>query len=425
VRDAKNLASSLASTGANVLWPIFSTPIYATVLGPSMWGTMSLLLLTQLAASLIEQGYSQSIMKDLMVEKTSAPTRYLLVLYVLRNNYFKAGTLLGTALSIAFFYISSEKIQADSLPYIKLAIAHALLVPLICAQIMGAFFRAILLGNEKHVELATINIISQTLKHGMGAMLCFYTHDLLPIISWYTICSIGDAISKYRATKIHAIDIRLQSPCDIRSATKATKPINRNALKMSVAVLLGSAIVYSDRFIVGQILSLEEVGIYAIASTAALGFLQIIYPLGQIILPKIIQNKNAPNKRWVLNINALLVVLSAIAITGIAFVTIGESVITLWLQDPQLSERVLQPTKILMLGVACNATFNIGYWNWLADGSDKVIMTTFFLSGVVSVATTLILTRSYGLSGAATGWTVGNATCMLISLGWLIRSKKA
>ena len=63
---------------------------------------------------------------------------------------------------------------------------------------------------------------------------------------------------------------------------------------LTIAIWVGALFVQLDKVILSKMVSIEEFGYYAIASSVSIGVLQLIYPILQAVQPKAIAHKDDP-----------------------------------------------------------------------------------------------------------------------------------
>jgi O-antigen/teichoic acid export membrane protein len=124
-----------------------------------------------------------------------------------------------------------------------------------------------------------------------------------------------------------------------------------------------------------------------------------------------------------LNLRVLALMLVMLTILVSAFIFAGKAILGLWLHDMSVVEIVYPVLALLVIGTGMNGIYNVGYMNWLAEGSVKKILRVNVLSLLLAIIFTPIFITNYGMQGAACGWLVINGVGMLFSLDWLKAEK--
>lgn len=414
-----NLIATYGSAAATIFWPLLATPFFARHLGPQEWGLVSLSLLILLLATLFEGGFSQAVMREIAALRTVQSAFACAVLMGVRRWYLVAGIVLGSIAVAAAWPASSLVSNSGGLTRANVAVALASAGLMISGQLASAFCRAVLQAFEQHRANSILNIAAQSLRFGVGMLLIQHWPSASVLSLWLAVSAIIEALLRQFSAKSY-VGARAVVPSSESEHVRASvRVIVSRGVRMSIAVILGSGMIYLDRFLVAQNLPLRDLGTYTVAATAALGLVQIVYPLGQIALPRMVAASTEQGGRARINLRLAQVIGIMGLLIGLIYATVGASLVRFWLRSAELADSVVPLLDVLVWGALFNALFNIGYWNWIADGNHRAIMKTFSLSFALSAGVTWFLTRSHGLSGAAAGWVLSNFLCMVLSLGWV------
>lgn len=401
--------------------PLVAMPVYAKALGAQGWGLASYAFLLQLMITLLDQGFSQSLVKEMAGARLAGANTFRALWRGLERFYGLAACAVALILallshSLATGVAGRSGIDVDAARHIVLLSSL-----LIAVQLPASLYRSALLAAEWHVPNSLLVIGGQLVRHGgaMAVALAFGQPE--PYLLWMVAAGLGESLS--RRTVLRHLIQRDASEADASAAAALrVREVLQRSAKMSLAVLLGSLAVYMDRFLVGQSLPVEQLGIYTLASTAAIGATQLIYPICQLSLPRLIQARSDAGARHRVNRRMLLQISAVVLAVGLAYAAVGAQVIAWWLKSDSLVLQVMPLLSWLLLGSALNAFYNIGYLNWIADGDHQRILKVYGIClGAGALLVPWAISR-YGLLGAVTGWILVNIVCFVASTLWITGS---
>lgn len=420
-KKAIDLVSTYSSSLIAIALPILAMPIYARHLTAKDWGIISLILLIQTIALLMEQGFSQCMVQEFVQAGRKSTDKQILLYQAIAPLYFRAGVLLATATAIAgtIYVLNSSTLQGNYSIHWWLPISAALLV---AGQVQTAISRAYLIATEKHSTNAAIATFWQLARHSIGIAICIVYGNPAPLALWFAAVSVSEAFARRmhcnNLARIAAIDGDHQ--CD---GTEYRNILKRGA-KMSGAVIISASTVYIDRISVSQLLTLEHLGYYTLASTASLGTLQAIYPLGQVATPALIKSgaANSPKRKKILGALAALM-FTIFIVCCLLYLTYGTTLLNMWLRNPTTEIAVKPILDILLIGTSLNAVYNIWYWNEVSLANHNNIFRSAAYALVTSAVFTPILVAIYGLKGASIGWALTNIILIVGACYLTIRAK--
>ncbi|MFZ1388640.1 MAG: oligosaccharide flippase family protein [Thiolinea sp.] len=417
----KNILANYIGTGATVLAPILALPWYLELLGKEQFGLISFIMILQSLLGLLDAGLSQILVREIATRfdgsyKGKLSTISLVVSF--ERVYWLLSICIGIITLLLVDVIVGHWLQLDSLPIIttKTALYGAIIVFMI--QFPASIYRSTLIGIQYQVLLNKILFFSTWFKHIGGILVLILIPSILSYLTWQIFSiALETLIRRYFAWKI--IEKKSQK---IKPSYEEIKNLWIPALGMSVSVLLGALTVQMDRIILSKMTTIEQLGYYTIAATVAIGLLQLISPLFQAALPRAVQMKKE-GELTAFNIKILKIILIIITFSIILFSIASETLLSMWIHDEE-AELIVHPIlKILLIGTALNAIYNIGYMNWLVRKRTDLILQVNIVSLIIAIVFTPIFIEWYGTIGAALSWLVINLIGFILSLENLIRKK--
>lgn len=390
--------------------PIIFSPLYVKYLGLSSWGLVSFVMSVQVIFFLFEQGYSQGLVNGFVKANQKNPTFFPnLVHLVLRKYFFYATYLVILILLLSYFIIpiimdSNLTNQAGA---IKLLVCLTLMI---IFQMVSSLFRAALTSINLFGQLALINIFIQLFRHGLGFFFVVLSNRASILLGWFAFSYLIEAIIRGFILYKHLSKRKLSLDCYVKMSknyeNRLISLISKRSMRMAVAVLLGAISLYMDRLVVAKFLSFEALGVYSLASMVAMGVIQFIYPLGQVMLPKMILVQKKRESVAEINYWLLKRIILISAIVGTIFIFYGEQILEIWLADKSLVTYVYPILNIMLLGSLSHALFNLRYWNLIANGDYKKITQIYIGSIFLGIVIMPAATINFGLPGAAWAWVI-------------------
>jgi O-antigen/teichoic acid export membrane protein len=405
-------------TIAAAIGPLLALPIYLGVLGKAQWGMMSVVLTVMALLTMVDGGLSQVLMREFALRsrqqgQQSSPVRSLLASCQLL--YGALALVLASVLAMSSPWIARHWIHlpADihSQDATRLLMTSALLVAL---QLVAALPRSVLLALHQHRPLNIAIAVAHLFRYGGGVLVVWSMHSLQWLLAWYAMVVLVEGAVRYRMAW-RAVGARDRH-------TGASWPEIRQLLpgaaKMSLAVVLSGLTTQMDKLILTKMVSLDQVGIYAIASSAAMGLLSFSYPLIQAVFPTLLAGHDDRRQVRKVFLTWLAAAVVAAALTMLLYLWLGHAVLKLWLRNEEVAAAVYPILLVLLIGTLLNVVYQVGYVGWMLEANYRMPLIISVCSVVLTIVLTPMLVRHLGIVGAAAGWLLINALGLVLSLGW-------
>lgn len=414
----KNIFANYLGVIGTALAPVLALPWYLEILGPKQFGLISFIVMFQGLLMLIDAGMSQALVREIAIrfDSTSNNKRSTaLLLFCFERIYWVFAIVLGCLTLLLANIIASYWMNLDDLP-IKLgkeAIYGA--AAILVSQFPGSIYRSLLVGTQKQVTLNGLMLIFTLIRHLGGVMILMRWPILSTYLIWQAIVAFLETLVRgwfaWRSIGIK----RNQCKWDIKELSLVWRLVAR----LSGVIFLGALTVQMDRVILSRMVTIEQLGFYAIAATVATGVLQLIYPLTQSILPKAIQLRADPDALRKINNKLTGLIILIVGVSAIGYMAIGKWMLGIWLQNPITVTAVYPLLTVLLLGTGLNALYNVGYMNWIIHERINRVFQVNALALILSITLIPYFVTWQGTIGAAFGWLVMNFIGLVISLEWL------
>lgn len=411
----RDVIANYLGMAVTALGPMLALPWYLNALGTKQWGLVGFITTIITVLGMLDAGMGQALIREVAREKDGTSSIATLVIGFERL-YWGLSLFAGLTVAALAKPISTNWLNLGDLP-VKLGLVTIYGAALLfTVQFPGALYRSVLLGLQKHIQLNTLVTISGVLRHLGGVLLVTKWPFLEVLVCWQIIVAVCDTLAR-AVLSWKELNIKRSN---ILFCWHDIVPTIKTALGMSGAVLLGVLTVQLDKIFLSRMVSIEQFGYYAIASSLALGALQLIYPITQVALPRIVKLMNTPQLLRQFNMRLIAIFVGLTAIGAAIFFLFGEWLLLHWLRKPEVVSALYIPLCILLVGTALNAIYNVGYMNWVAKGQIKNITFVNGLSLVLSLFLIPYLVGKYGIIGASAAWTGINLIGMAVScVSWV------
>lgn len=415
----RNIFANYLGSLVVALGPILALPYYLSELGPKQYGLIGFIAMLQATLNLLDAGMSQALVREISVRfniKTQNNNRTATLLFSFERIYWIFSISIGLCIFLAADILVSKWLTLDGLPASLGRDAIYGAAAIFAVQLPGSLYRSILIGTQAQITLNVILISCALLRHIGGVIVITIWPTLHTYLIWHLSAALLETLFR-GAYSWKIIQIKRNQ---LKWSLIELRAVWKLVAGMSGATLLGALTVQMDKIILSRMVNIEQFGYYTIATTVSLGTLQLINPLMQALLPRIIQIRN--NFIALRNLNfkvagiiALLTVLGAVF-----FIFTGKLFLNIWLIVPhETIEEIYSMLAVLLAGTALNAFYNIGYANWLAQQKINRILQVNMISFGLSIILTPLSIAWLGTIGAAIGWLIINLLGLVLSLEWL------
>jgi len=418
----KNILANYAGMGMVAIAPVLALPLYLAALGPKQFGLIAFIVTLQAVLGLLDAGMSQALVREITVRFEAGEQgrqNAAALLFGFERIYwvfsvFAACVTLLLANTIATHWLSLDDATAK-LGLIAIYGAAAIFA----VQFPGSVYRSMLVGAQAQVQLSGIMFGGALMRHLGGVIVVSLWPTLIAYLFWHAgVALLETAVRGRVAWRVVSIE---RSSVGWRFSE--LEAVWKIVLGMSGAAWLGALTVQMDKIVLSRMVTIEQFGYYVIAATVATGVLQLIYPLIQAILPRVIQMRADAKALRTFNAKLFKLIVMMVGVGGVAFGISGKWMLQIWLGNKEVVETVYPVLVVLLLGSAMNAIYNIGYINWIAYGKVYRVVQVNAMALLLSVLLIPMLVNWQGPIGAAFGWLVINLLGFVLSLEWLKREK--
>ena len=418
-RVLKNVVANYAGAFVNGAMPILAIPFLIQSLGAEVWGLVAFVNLMVILMTMLNTGVAQAMVREFgkrWAEPGDGPLRTALLLRGYERIYWIVALVIGGVL-LPFSGTIAEAWLNTSAEIKHLAVlAPAAAIGVFASVLPSSVYRGTLQALQEHVILNVIRSAATVLKFGVGVVIVVNTGSVLAYMIVLVSVSFLECLTLAFAAWRLMPKPRSEVPCDFHEAMISA----RYSIAMSLIVVIGVAGTQLDRFLVSVILPVEQLGIYSLAVSLALGILQFSYPVFTAVLPRLVELEKDKAQRRSANLTFLALTCTTVGVAALIYLLAGDFLLELWLSDTALAQQVKSPLNWLMVGVALNTLYNIGYTNWVSLGQVRAAAIINVTSLIVAAILTPIAINIWGITGAASSFVIINAIGATYAVAWLL-----
>jgi O-antigen/teichoic acid export membrane protein len=416
----RNIIANYFGAAAVVAGPLFAMPYYLSILGAPQFGLISFVILIQMILGLLDAGLSQALVREVAIRFDPSATQQRSAAYLLygfERIYWLFAITAGLVLVLFSNLIAAYWLNLNSLPlYLgQQAVIGAAIIFIV--QFPGSVYKSFLLGSQSQIRINSITFVSAVVRHVGSVLLVMQYQTLTAYLVWH----VAVGLLETAARAVFAWKLVVIQRKELHWSIEELLPTWRLTAAMLGATLLGAIAVQIDKIALSKMATIEQFGYYTVASIVAGGVLQLIYPIIQAALPRVINLRNSPEALGIFN-KKLFKLITVLVVLGVCvYLLAGHWLLGVWLKDEAVLKVIHPILGILLIGTALNAFYNIGYINWIAKKNTHRILWVNATSLILSAVLIPTFIASQGIVGAAVGWFIINFIGFLISLEWLKR----
>lgn len=405
--------------GAAIL--IIFVPFYLAALGPEGFGIVGFNTTLLAIVVSLDGGVALTVNRE-MARLSAVPGQ---------ADAMRATLSAATAIFFAFasvvallIWFAAPAIVADWLNIGSLSARVAVLAVrfigiVVSEQLMIALFQGALFGLHRQAAVNLLLIGATTLR-AAGALPVLWYLSATPsaFFIWYAIVSLVQ-IAALRL--VIARNIPWGPGCHLPSRD-LMRSLMRNAAGIGGIALLGLALSQIDKLLVSRLLPLSEYGYYMVAVSISQLPLLVASAIATAVFPRLSQRAVSTDGDTIRLLHASTQLIASLVVPiGLTFMFFGREIITAWAGNRLAGTGVEFAAGLLTLGNALNGLLQTSYYFELAYGRTRPFIYMNLLALVAVVPGILLLTRFYGMSGAALYWLALNIGYILIGMPIILR----
>ena len=402
IKARGNIVLSFGASAWNALIGLAFLPIYLRTLGLEAYGVVGFFISYQMALSVLDLGLAPAVGRETArLHALGKVSRIRTLVATLGIVYWGAAAgiaVLTVALSpiFAFHWLQSRSIAPGALQQavIFMGLATALRWP-------TNLYVGVMQGSARSGEANALLALFATLTGGASVLAILFISPTLPA---FFIAQ--TAVALFQVVSVRAIAFRGVPAGEWSLDWALLRNIWKFAAGMTLLSLSGVIFLQLDKFILGRLLPLTELGVYVLASTIAATLYRLTLPVYQAFAPRLSALAVLGDGKEIERLHgrgtfALTTVLAGVAL---GLILAGQPLIALWTQNPQVAARAAPLLSIIVLGVVLDGALTFPAAIQLAHGATRVAVAANLWSLAIYIPITVYLTLTYGAFGGALAW---------------------
>lgn len=410
----RNAAANYAGQALTTIMGLVFIPVYIKYLGIEGYGLIGVFALLQTWLSLLDLGMTPAISREMARSGVGAHDAQS-IRDLLRSIEICAailGLLAAVFIALRSGWLASHWLRVERLPVATVANAFIVMGAIASLRFLENIYRSAMVGLQRQVSLNVVTAAVATAR-GVGAVivLAFISRTITAFFLWQGLVSLASVIA------LAAIVYRTLPTGERRArySLPALQGVWRFATGTVVVTLLGFVLSQSDKLILSKLLPLKEFAIYSLAYSVASAVRLLTQPVDQAVFPRLTQLYHQNDEVGLAQLYHKSAQLNVVCMGGVGlFLAIfGERVMALWTQDSALAHDAYAVLWILLLGMVLNGIMNGPYYLQMAAGWTGLLLRVNAVMVAIFLPAIYLLTRRYGMIGAAAAWVLLNLTYVI------------
>jgi O-antigen/teichoic acid export membrane protein len=414
-----NILANFLGQGWAAIMAIAFLPVYINYLGLEAYGLIGFFAVMQSFVVVFDLGMAQTLTRE--AARYKAGNYIPQSLCKLVRSFECIGTATATVLALGVIYFSDDLanrwVKASSLSPQVLITCIAIMGFVFAMRLLEGIYRGILIGLDRQVLYNILSACVATARYaGAIAVLQHGSATVEAFFKWQGVVSVLSLLTL-------AIAAYLSLPKSVRRSRfslSALRSVWRFSLGVTITSILSLAIVNLDKLVLSGLITLEQLGIYMLASTAAGVLYTLVTPITQGAYPRMVALVAVKRQADLAALHHTSSQLISVVV-GTAAVILGvysQEIIYVWSGNFALASTTSPILSVLTLAALANCYTYVGHNMQLVYGSTRVLV--FINTAIlvtICIAFPLIVTR-YGLLGASYGWLIVSSLQMVVTLTW-------
>lgn len=415
------LKNAIANIVAKI-WSVVSlyifVPLWIHFLGVEGYGVISFYAILMTLMAFADAGLSATLTREFAkIELVEGYKRDLLK--TIESVYFAIAILVGLIIYILAPYITIYFLKSETIDAATLTFYVRIMAPILSLNFLYMLYTGGLMGLQRQLLANTFNI-GYSILRGIVVLFILYVVPTVDAFLYWQLFSIVVITILSRYYLGYAIN-RGNKVAEFRFSY--LKNVWKYALGMMAMAIISSLNTQLDKLIVGNLLSIKEMGFYSLASTLGQAVLMVTTPLSMAFYPELTRLISLGDDcKIIKSFNVFTFIVSALSsCVGLTLFFFIDDIATLWVSS-NIASVISHPARILIFAnIFLSLQYSV-YYLAIAHGHTK---TNVYLGAAMLIFTApsvYFLTDKIGLMGAAIPYLFLNLLAA-IYLGVVIMNK--
>lgn len=421
MEDRWNLLFGLTSSAWSAFIALAVVPFYLRFLGIEAYGLIGFFISLQAIFGILDMGLSATISREVARCRASgdiADARNLL--HTLAIIYWVTGCTIGIGVALAAAPIADYWLRDAAMSRDEIRQAIRLMGLIIAFRWPVALYTGSLIGAGKLTHVSLIAVLVATIT-SVGAVLILWlvAPTITAFFIWQAICTL---------VQVAGIGMIAWREMGNRRGSRfdrgGLKRIWRFSAGLSIAAVIGTVFMQSDKVVLSRIVPLAELGRYFLAGTVARVLYIVLTPAFNVIYPRMTAMVAAgSSERLTQYYRFGTRLLIAVIVPFATFVAIfAHDLLLIWTGNSLTANGAAPLVPFMIAGTVMNGVMHFPYALQLASGRSSLPATINLVLLLMFVPMLIYLAGRYGVFGGAMAWALLNAVYVLMG-AWLTHRK--
>jgi O-antigen/teichoic acid export membrane protein len=324
----RNIFTNLVSGGVLTILTVIVTPIQINILGMDGYGVVGFIATLQMAFTAFDFGLSSTVARELARDSSLNKRDSNHLLQTATAVYWCIAIIMGLTIAIFSGDIARRWFDAGSLDPLLLEQSVLIIAVYLALRWPVALYVGVLTGLQRMdwLNAVKVSVFSIRLIGGVAVLLIW--RSLSPYLIWTALNALLEVVAySYVCRRVHPT-----MPLFPKVIFPALRRVWRFSASMNVLAILSVLIIQFDRLVISKLLTLEELGFYTLAYTAANVVVAIIAAFSSATFPWFAA-ANSQDDTTVLKYRYIMATRALLYITGIVcsnFIFFGRPLLAIW-----------------------------------------------------------------------------------------------
>lgn len=412
----KNIISNYLGQGWSGLMAIAFLPSYVQWLGIEAYGLIGIFAVIQALVMIFDIGMSPTLNRE-MATFANGSCSAQSIRDLLRSLEIICYSLAMMAVIVAWLssnYLAQEWLRTDHLSTGDVAHALILMTMVAALRLCEGIYRGSLYGLGHQVWYNYVFSLSSTMRYvGALMILVWFSATIEAFFFWQVGASLLTLL--VLATRVH--QLLPKAPLRAKFSQESIIRVWQFAGGMTAITLLTMIFLQLDKALLSRLVSLQELGYYTLAATAANVMFMVAVPATQAIYPQLVKLSFCNDQTEMISVyrktTKFVTVLTASASMLLYFFSGGT--IYMWSGSQDLIRNTAPLLSILVIGSFLNGLSYLPYQLQIAHGRTSLLLKAIAFAVVVFIPSLIVVVPVYGVEGAAWIWVALNAIYLLVT----------
>lgn len=397
-------------------------PAYIHYLGVEAWGLVGFMSMLQTWLTLLDMGLSPTLGREMARFQAGAHSAQS-IRDLLRSLEVIYGGVAVVVLGMVWFiapWMATHWLSATKLSVATMAQAIGMMGLVLAARMVEQVYRSAIQGLQRQVWLNGAQSVLATLRWaGAVGVLAWVDSSIEAFFLWQGLVSLLTVVVFVRQTYHLLPPGEYPARFDLASILR----IRRFAGGIAATTLLSILLMQVDKLLLSKLVSLEEFGYYALATSAAGTLYFLATPIVIAVSPRLTELVSRSEQLLVIDTyHRVSQWLSALLIpAALVMAAFAEPLLYVWMGNVSLAQQVAPLLAVLALGTMCNGFMHVPYTTQIAHGWTGFAVRVNIVAVGIIIPAILWAVPRFGTVGAAWAWLALNASYVLISMHFMHR----